>query len=137
MLLVFCLLCMALHKRPIHYDSGNLLLVFRVLPRLINCWGLVGLCYFIFFALTLHHFFLRFSHPLKFLLPLNEFVLTLPCHILPASVRNGLCLNKGDLFFSFQKKPQRHFTGSGGVLAKTGSISESNVRHLAIHVKDY
>lgn len=59
--------------------------------RLDRCRRLIRLCHPVFLALSSYHFFLCFSHALKFFLPLNELVLTLPCHILPAFVRGGLC----------------------------------------------
>ncbi len=75
--------------------------------RLARCRRLIRLRQLVFLALTPQHLFFCFAHALKFLLPLNKLVLTLPCHIPPAFIRRGLCRCE-EITFS-PKKTQRPF----------------------------
>jgi len=50
---------------------------------LIHYYGFFRLFRFILLALSPFHFFVRFSHAIEFLLPLDELVLTLSCHVPP------------------------------------------------------
>jgi hypothetical protein len=82
------------------------------------------------------HFLARLFDALEFLLPLDEFVLALSCHIPPVFFR-FYPAPKASLFFRRKKTQKPFITGSGvGETAKTKSESVGCINLPAADVKD-
>jgi hypothetical protein len=82
------------------------------------------------------HFLTRLFDALELLLPLDEFVLALSCHIPPVFFRFYPAPD-ASLFFRRKKTQQPFITGSGvGETAKTKSESAAYISLPATNVKD-
>jgi len=75
--------------------------------------GFIGLNNIVLLALSPRHFFLCLSHAFKFLLPLDEFILTLPSHVSPALRSERLMSSIRPVFSGIKEIPSNLFQALG------------------------